>query len=91
MLFRSHRYRELPWSLNAHVPGPTLRKHFRLTPAAHEILISGGSHLSARAFDRVLRLSWTMADLRGHDEPTTKDVATALSFRDAQGAWLAAA
>lgn len=87
----AHRYRELPWSLNAHIPGPTLRKHFRLHPNAQAVLINGGSHLSARAYDRVLRLAWTIADLQEHSEPTPSDVATALSFRDAQGAWLAAA
>jgi magnesium chelatase family protein len=85
------RYKELPWNLNAHVPGPTLRKHFRLPRDSHSVLINGGEHLSARAFDRVLRLAWTIADLKGHDAPTPADVATALSFRDAQGAWLAAA
>lgn len=87
----AHRYRELPWTLNAQVPGPMLRKYFRLRTDAQSVLINGGGNLSARAFDRVLRLAWTVADLNAHDEPSPNDVATALSFRDAQGAWLAAA
>lgn len=87
----AHRFRDLPWSVNAHVPGPVLRKHFRLSAQAQAVLVNSGSHLSARAFDRVLRVAWTLADLKGNDQPTPSDVAAALSFRDAQGAWLAAA
>ena len=87
----AYRYQELPWKVNAHVPGPVLRKHFRLSVTAQSVLVNSGSQLSARAFDRVLRVAWTLADLSGHSAPTQSDVAAALSFRDAQGAWLAAA
>ena len=40
-----------------------------------------GNRLSARGFDRVLRLSWTIADLWGHDVPDADDMSEALFFR----------
>ncbi|MGH3426903.1 MAG: hypothetical protein ACRD3Q_12325 [Terriglobales bacterium] len=37
--------------------------------------------LSARGYDRVLRLSWTLADLRGSDSPCAGDVNEAMALR----------
>ena len=37
--------------------------------------------LSARSADRVLRLSWSVADLRAHDVPDADDVDLALALR----------
>jgi magnesium chelatase family protein len=37
--------------------------------------------LSARSADRVLGLSWTVADLRGRDVPDEEDVELALALR----------
>jgi magnesium chelatase family protein len=46
--------------------------------------------LSARGLDRVLRLSWTLADLRGITVPGADEVAEALFFRTGEGtAWAA--
>ena len=46
--------------------------------------------LSARGFDRVLRLAWTLADLAGRTAPATEDVAEALYFRTGRaGTWAA--
>ena len=38
--------------------------------------------LSARGVDRVLRMSWTIADLDGRDRPDGEDVGEALTLRD---------
>jgi magnesium chelatase family protein len=58
-----------------------------LAPA--ERYLEQGS-LSARGFDRVLRLSWTLADLGGRAVPVTEDVDEALFFRTGgAGAWAA--
>jgi magnesium chelatase family protein len=38
-------------------------------------------HLSARGFDRILRLAWTIADLDGRAIPESGDVAEALGMR----------
>ena len=37
--------------------------------------------LSARGVDRVLRISWTLADLSGRDRPGTAEGAQALGLR----------
>jgi magnesium chelatase family protein len=37
--------------------------------------------LTARGIDRVLRVAWTVADLKGHDRPDEMDVALALQLR----------
>jgi magnesium chelatase family protein len=83
----ARRYRECPWTVNAHVPGPYLRRHFPLEPAANELLNRDAVKLSLRGADRVMRVAWTIADLTGHDQPTITDVASALTYRDGNGAW----
>jgi magnesium chelatase family protein len=37
--------------------------------------------VSARGWDRVLRVAWTISDLAGRDTPEADDVVTALGFR----------
>jgi magnesium chelatase family protein len=75
------------WRVNADVPGAKLRAapwalpHRVLAPA--ETYLERG-RLSARGFDRVLRLAWTVADLAGHTVPEPGDVAEALYFRTGQ-------
>jgi magnesium chelatase family protein len=66
------------------VPGPQLRRPpWRLPPghtAALRAALDRGS-LSARGFDRVLRLAWTVADLDGRDQPDRSDVDEAAQLR----------
>jgi magnesium chelatase family protein len=72
------------WRVNAEVPGPQLRRPpWRLPPADTEALRSSldrGS-LSARGFDRVIRVAWTIADLDGRDRPDGADVHEAAALR----------
>lgn len=72
------------WRVNADVPGPVLRRPPWRLPARditvlHDALDSGG--LSARGYDRCLRLSWTIADLDGRDRPGAGDVCEAFQLR----------
>ncbi len=67
------------------MPGATLRarrvaacRRARWRPL-ETYLVRG--ELSARGFDRVLRLAWTLADLGGRTVPAAEDVAEALFFR----------
>jgi magnesium chelatase family protein len=81
------RWRGTPWQLNGAVPGATLRRPQWLFPRAvlrpaHCGLEQGS--LSARGFDRVLRIAWTIADLAGRAVPATEDVSEALFFRTGQ-------
>lgn len=38
--------------------------------------------LTLRGYDRILRLAWTLCDLRGANRPTREDVFTALTLRE---------
>ncbi|HEX9064443.1 MAG TPA: ATP-binding protein, partial [Streptosporangiaceae bacterium] len=73
-----------PWRLNAQIPGSELRRRF--APAAGalgplERAMDLGT-ISARGVDRVIRLSWTLADLAGLAGPGTAEIGYAL------GLWL---
>jgi magnesium chelatase family protein len=72
------------WRVNAEVPGPDLRRApWRLPPAdtavLHQALDRG--LLSARGFDRVLRLAWSIGDLDGRDRPGRAEVDEAMQLR----------
>ena len=87
------RWRATAWRLNGEVPGSALRAApWRLSPAAvapAERYLQRGE-LSARGFDRVLRLAWTLADLAGRVAPQADDVAEALFFRTGRSeSWVA--
>ena len=72
------------WRLNAEVPGPQLRRApWRLPVADTAALRSALDRglLSARGFDRVLRLAWTIADLDGLDRPGRGEVQEAIQLR----------
>jgi magnesium chelatase family protein len=78
------RWKADGWQLNAEVPGPQLRRPpWRLpspdTAALRSALDRG--LLSARGFDRVLRLAWTIADLDGRDRPGRGEVEEAIQLR----------
>ncbi|HEX6195029.1 MAG TPA: YifB family Mg chelatase-like AAA ATPase [Jiangellaceae bacterium] len=71
------------WRVNGDVPGPVIRRRFAPSAAAVEQLhryVQKGT-LSARGADRVLRVAWTIADLEGHDAPTSNDVNEAAGLR----------
>lgn len=72
------------WRTNAEVPGPVLRSpQWRLPAAALAGLrrdLDAGL-ISARGYDRVLRLAWTVSDLDGRDRPTAADVHEASNLR----------
>jgi magnesium chelatase family protein len=77
------RYAGLPWRLNAEVPGHELRTRWApsgaaLHPAERDM---ERGLLSARGLDRVLRVSWTLADLAGRPYPDAEDVRLALQLR----------
>jgi magnesium chelatase family protein len=89
----AQRWQATSWRRNSEVPGAALRARPWALPAAtlaaaHDYVQRG--QLSARGFDRVLRLSWTLADLGGHTVPSAADVAEALFFRTGHGEGAAA-
>uniref|UniRef100_UPI0032D9220F magnesium chelatase subunit ChlI family protein n=1 Tax=Arthrobacter sp. H35-MC1 TaxID=3046203 RepID=UPI0032D9220F len=73
------------WGLvhNADLTGRVLRGPLRL--GGHDTALldraMGTGVLSARGYDRVLRLAWTVADLQGRERPGSDDVGLALTLR----------
>ncbi|WP_218712188.1 YifB family Mg chelatase-like AAA ATPase [Arthrobacter sp. BF1] len=74
-----------PWGLvhNADLTGRVLRGPLRLGGHSTALLdkAMGTGVLSARGYDRVLRLAWTVADLQGRERPDSDDVGLALTLR----------
>ncbi|GAA3337854.1 YifB family Mg chelatase-like AAA ATPase [Amorphoplanes nipponensis] len=80
----AERWSAAGWRVNAEVPGPHLRRPPWRLPAADTAALRKGldrGALSARGFDRILRLAWSIADLDGRDRPTGSDVHEAAQLR----------
>jgi magnesium chelatase family protein len=79
-----HRLAGTGWHVNAEVPGSELRRRFApargaLVPLERAMELG---EISARGVDRVLRVSWTLADLAGKARPGADETCYAL------GLWL---
>ncbi|MEU8198688.1 YifB family Mg chelatase-like AAA ATPase [Microbispora amethystogenes] len=71
-----------PWHTNAEVSSSALHRRFRLPDSVMAPLHRGldVGTLSARGLDRVLRISWTLADLAGEDRPGRTETSAALAL-----------
>jgi magnesium chelatase family protein len=80
----ARRLRGTGWRLNAEIPGGELRRKFRPEPTALAPLERAMDlgQTSARGADRIIRLSWTLADLAAVERPGLAEVGYAL------GLWL---
>ncbi|MCW2524684.1 MAG: Mg chelatase, subunit ChlI [Frankiales bacterium] len=78
------RWSELGYECNAEVPGNVLRSRpwrpARPALASLEAELERGN-VSARGYDRVLKLAWTLADLAGRDAPGPTQVGEAVWLR----------
>jgi magnesium chelatase family protein len=72
----ARRLADTPWTTNAEIPAPELRRQFCLPDEATAPLraVVRSGVLSVRAAAQVVRLAWTFADLADHDAPTAADV-----------------
>ncbi|RLV48838.1 ATP-binding protein [Nocardioides mangrovicus] len=81
---QSARYLDTHWRLNRDVPGPALTERWPLSPAARlrldELVYTQGT-ITQRGAARVHRLAWTVADLRGVEQPGTEELDVALRLR----------
>jgi len=76
------RLKDTPWRLNAEIPGSELRRNFPPGPGALVPLERAMDlgEISARGVHRVIRVSWTLADLAGVPKPTVAETGYALAL-----------
>ena len=80
---QNERFRDLPVSCNARIPAGHLQEFCRLTESAESLLKNAFHRLgmSARAYDRILKVSRTIADLAGSEQVGAEHIAEAVQFR----------
>ncbi len=77
------RFRMHDWHCNAQASGRRLRTEFAPTDDGISLLMDAERRgLNPRGSDRVLRLSWTLADLSEIDRPGREQVSMALALRN---------
>lgn len=71
------------WRVNAEVSGHELRTRWQLPRRVRHFadMALNLGQVSARGYDRILRLAWTIADLAGHSTPQAGDVDEAVGMR----------
>ena len=77
------RYADTGAVCNARLSGKKLRQYCPLTPPQQQMLLDAVAQLglSARAFDRILRVARTIADLAGCEQPADAHLYEAIQFR----------
>ena len=77
------RFAGLSFSLNSQIPSELLRAKFRANSKAMSALhiLIERDEITARGFHKILRLAWTIADLRGVLVPGIDEVEEALRLR----------
>lgn len=79
----ARRFAGCSWQTNARIPGHCLRADFAPEPDSVvdlERRYQSGA-LTARGYDRLLRVAWTIADLHGRERPGREEIGRALAFR----------
>ncbi len=78
----AERFAAEAWSTNADIPPRALRARYSPDAAGADLLEALSRDQSGlRGPDRILRMAWTLADLRGADRPGRDDVAVAMALR----------
>lgn len=82
-LRQQERYAGTGVTCNARLTGKLLRRFCPLSESQQALLLAAVEQfgLSARAFDRILRVTRTIADLAGRDTPADEDLLEAIQFR----------
>jgi magnesium chelatase family protein len=82
------RWASLGWRTNSEVPGAVLRGPYRLPRSVRgelDLALERGQ-VTARGYDRIIRIAWSLADLGGRTSPGSDDVASAKELRTGQAA-----
>jgi magnesium chelatase family protein len=78
------RFTNESWSLNSQIPSRALRTTYKPERAAMNFLHDQLEKelLTARGLHKIIRLSWTLADLAGRQVPNLADVQRAHQLRE---------
>lgn len=78
------RFKDQPWTLNSAIPSRALRTLYKPERLAMNFLHDelDRERLTARGLHKIIRLSWTLADLAGHEIPRLEDVKKAHILRE---------
>lgn len=81
---QAHRFRDRPWSANAHVPAHALDEDIRIHGDAEDAWreVTDAMRLSGRGAGRVRRVARTLADLADRYEIDADDMELAASMRE---------
>ena len=79
----AQRFAGMGWSLNSQIPARALRTDFQPERLAMNFLHDelDREHITARGLHKIIRTSWSFADLNGHKVPTMEDVLSAHTMR----------
>jgi magnesium chelatase family protein len=80
----AERFKNEVWKLNAELPATALRLKYRPTREAMNFLHDelDRERITARGLHKVIRLSWTLADLECREIPSKEDVERAYLLRE---------
>jgi magnesium chelatase family protein len=81
---QQHRFRDdAKTNCNARMTPKQLKQHCKLDTDSHELIRVAMSelNLSARAYDRILKVSRTIADLEGKETISSEHVSEAIQYR----------
>ena len=80
---QAQRYKNLGFTCNAQLPSGMLRRYCPLAPAAEKLLRGAFERMgySARAYDRILRVARTIADMNGVEQIGAAELMEALQYR----------
>ena len=80
----ANRFADESWKVNSQIPSRALRTTYQSEKPAMNFLHDelDREHLTARGLHKVMRVSWTLADMKGHPRPTLEDVQEAHALRE---------
>ena len=81
---QSERYADFDFDTNSNIPSKYMAKFCQVTPKALQILkkVFDNMNLSARSYDKVLKVARTIADLEGDEIINEMHILEAVQYRD---------
>ena len=80
----ANRFKNEQWRLNSEIPPKALRQQYQPIKAAMNFLHDelDKERITARGLHKIIRTSWTIADLKGIERPTLSEVTESYRLRE---------